>query len=78
MRIALDVRKQLSELCDRAQLTKSSCGNETEKIRKCLVYGLFRNVASLKKEGYYEVVSFCLRMRFLHLLILILNLLIFI
>ena len=57
MRIALDVRKQLSDLCDRMQLTKNSCGNETEKIRKCLLSGLFRNVASLKKEGYYEVVS---------------------
>lgn len=56
MRTALDVRKQLSALCDQVQLAKNSCGNDTEKIRKCLVYGLFMNVAERKKEGYYEVV----------------------
>ena len=55
--MALEVRKQLSALCEHAQLAKTSCGNDTEKIRKCLVYGLFMNVAERKKEGHYEVVS---------------------
>ncbi|KAF5274700.1 hypothetical protein FQA39_LY07092 [Lamprigera yunnana] len=50
---AAQVRTQLLEICQKLQIPISSCGNNTEQVRKCLVTGLFMNVAELHKEKQY-------------------------
>ncbi|KAF5274963.1 hypothetical protein FQR65_LT04306 [Abscondita terminalis] len=47
------VRKQLLEVCQRLEIPITSCGNNTDQVRKCLVTGLFTNVAELHKEKQY-------------------------
>nr|XP_054770806.1 ATP-dependent RNA helicase DHX33-like [Lytechinus pictus] len=50
---AIDVRKQLRELCVRANLQLQSCGHDFTQIRKCLTQGLFMNSAELQCDGSY-------------------------
>uniref|UniRef100_A0A1Y1LTH7 RNA helicase n=2 Tax=Photinus pyralis TaxID=7054 RepID=A0A1Y1LTH7_PHOPY len=50
---AAQVRTQLLEVCQRLKLPVVSCGNDVEPIRKCLLTGLFMNVAELHKEKQY-------------------------
>ncbi|KAK2146555.1 hypothetical protein LSH36_600g01084 [Paralvinella palmiformis] len=57
LRTAVDVKKQLKEICTRQQLPVESCGQDTTAIRKCLCAGFFMNAAELQKEGQYVTVS---------------------
>lgn len=50
---AVEVRKQLRELCVRAGLPLQSCGHDFTAIRKCLTQGLFTNAAELQCDGSY-------------------------
>nr|CAD7392501.1 unnamed protein product [Timema cristinae] len=53
LQYASKVRTQLSELCERCKVPMSSCGQDTEPVRKCLITGLFMNVAELQREKKY-------------------------
>lgn len=54
---AAEVRRQLWELCERAGLLHSSCGQDMDVVRKCLLTGLFHNVAELQRDKHYLTVS---------------------
>lgn len=54
---ATSVRKQLLEICNRCDMPVRSCGNRLDQVRKCLVAGLFMNVAELHKDRQYITVS---------------------
>lgn len=54
---AREVRSQLAEICKKMDLNVSSCGSNMEQIRKCLLTGLFMNVAVLHKDKQYITVS---------------------
>ncbi|KAI8752908.1 ATP-dependent RNA helicase DHX33 [Biomphalaria glabrata] len=51
MHNAQEIRKQLREICERNNMTFTSCGRDTTTIRKCLAAGFFMNAAELSKEG---------------------------
>ncbi|XP_047109193.1 ATP-dependent RNA helicase DHX33 isoform X1 [Schistocerca piceifrons] len=57
LQYASDVYTQLLELCKRCKVPLSSCGQDIDKIRKCLVTGLFMNVAELQRERQYITVD---------------------
>lgn len=49
---ARDVRDQLAKLCDRVEVTLSSCGSTNiEPIQKAITAGFFPNAARLNKDG---------------------------
>ncbi|KAI9563591.1 hypothetical protein GHT06_011055 [Daphnia sinensis] len=50
---AVEVRKQLAELCERTNIPMKSCNPQTEPIRRCLLAGLFLSVAEYQREGHY-------------------------
>lgn len=54
---ACNVRKQLAETAERANLEKSSCGTNTENLRKALLEGLYDNVAELQRDQTYMTVN---------------------
>jgi hypothetical protein len=56
MKLATEIRKQLSELCVKADIPLVSSGNNTEIIRKCLTSGLIFNAAVLQRDGNYKTV----------------------
>lgn len=58
---ARQIRTQLEEICVKCGLNPSSCGSQMDQIRKCLLTGLFMNVAELHKDKNYITVSFCLK-----------------
>ncbi|KAG8231162.1 hypothetical protein J437_LFUL011831 [Ladona fulva] len=45
------------DLCMKSGISKSSCGQETEKVRKGLIAGNFSNIAQLQKEGHYLTIG---------------------
>ncbi|XP_064455856.1 ATP-dependent RNA helicase DHX33-like [Ornithodoros turicata] len=53
----LDIRRQLAALCAQADVPLKSCGKDTAAVRKCMISGLFTNVAELQKEGHYTTVE---------------------
>eukprot|EP00047_Mylnosiga_fluctuans_P021814 m.109410 g.109410 ORF g.109410 m.109410 type:complete len:676 (+) comp9039_c1_seq2:13-2040(+) len=55
MATVVDVRAQLRELCQRADVPLASCGSDTEAYRRCLLTGMFHNVALLQQDGQYKV-----------------------
>lgn len=55
--MAVEVRKQLSELCKHVGIPLKSCGQDTARVRKCLAYGLFLNAAELQREGGYNTLD---------------------
>ena len=55
MLTVLETRRQLAETADRMGLPRSSCRDDTVAIRKCLLTGLFANVAQLQGDGSYRV-----------------------
>ena len=57
MQFAVEVRKQLMELCRRNEIPVQSCANHTDLVRKALAEGLFTNVAKLTRDGHYVTVS---------------------
>ena len=58
MATVLDIRRQLSELCERVGVAVTSGGAEcSENVRRALLAGLFVNVAEHVGEGKYKTVS---------------------
>lgn len=59
---AKEVRLQLAEICRKCEIPVSSCGSHMDPIRRCLLTGLFMNVAELYKsslnEKHYITVSY--------------------
>lgn len=53
---AREVRMQLEEICKKCDLTVSSCGSQMDQLRKCLLTGLFTNVAELHRDRQYITV----------------------
>lgn len=49
---------QLVTLCSKLHIRSTSCGQDTDNIRKCLISGLFKNVAVLQKDKSYSTVRF--------------------
>lgn len=47
---AREVRSQLAEICQRCDIPLSSCGSNMDQVRKCLITGLFMNVAELYRN----------------------------
>ncbi|XP_058794308.1 ATP-dependent RNA helicase DHX33 [Phymastichus coffea] len=54
---AVNVRKQLASLTERAKLERNSCGNDTESLRKALFEGLSENLAELQRDQNYVAVT---------------------
>lgn len=54
---AREVRNQLSEICERLELPKSTCGDNVDQVRKCLISGLFNNVAEVQRDHQYMTLS---------------------
>ncbi|PSN38038.1 putative ATP-dependent RNA helicase DHX33 [Blattella germanica] len=50
---ASEVRSQLAELCQRSKIPSSTCGQNFDQVRKCLITGLFMNIAELQREKKY-------------------------
>ncbi|KAG0719961.1 ATP-dependent RNA helicase DHX33 [Chionoecetes opilio] len=50
---ALEVRKQLVQVCQRCGVTITSCQQNTDSVRRCLATGLYTNVAELQLDGKY-------------------------
>ncbi|KAJ8917565.1 hypothetical protein NQ315_005614 [Exocentrus adspersus] len=50
---AREVRNQLEDICKKCDLTVSSCGGQMDQLRKCLLTGLFTNVAQLYRDRQY-------------------------
>lgn len=60
---AKDVRNQLKEICDKCHIPESTCGNNLDKVRKCLIAGLFNNIAELQRDSFYMAISIRQRAR---------------
>uniref|UniRef100_A0A336MTZ8 RNA helicase n=2 Tax=Culicoides sonorensis TaxID=179676 RepID=A0A336MTZ8_CULSO len=54
---AKKVKQQLSEICHRLGMPASSCGSDTDAVRKCLITGLFTNIAELQSDNHYLTLS---------------------
>lgn len=54
---AREVRTQLADICMKCQIPTSSCGSNMDQVRKCLVSGLFMNVAELHRDKNYITVN---------------------
>lgn len=52
LKLAVMVRKQLLSLCKTSGMSASSCGQDTEIVRKAFVYGLFNNIAQMWNGKY--------------------------
>lgn len=48
-----EVRSQLQEICKQCDIRGSSCGSQMDQLRKCLLSGLFMNVAELHRDRQY-------------------------
>ncbi len=54
LKFAMEVRRQLMDLCRRHDIPVQSAGpGQTEPVRRALARGLFTNVARLTKEGHH-------------------------
>lgn len=53
---AVNVRKQLASLTERAKLEKISCESNTEYLRRALLEGLSENLAELQRDQNYVAV----------------------
>ncbi|XP_011197201.2 ATP-dependent RNA helicase DHX33 [Bactrocera dorsalis] len=54
---AREVRKQLQEIVERLDLPLNSCGNNQDQVRKCLLIGLFDNIAELQRDNTYLTIT---------------------
>jgi Domain of unknown function (DUF1605). len=57
MEYAASVREQLVDLCRRCGISPSSCGQNVDIVRKCLLKGLFMSIAQLQRDKKYITVS---------------------
>lgn len=53
MAYVTEIRSQLEEICKNCSISKSSCTDRTDNLRKALIAGLFMNVAELSKDRQY-------------------------
>lgn len=57
-----EVRTQLAEICRKCEIPVSSCGTNMDSVKKCLLSGMFMNVAELYKSSlndkHYITVSY--------------------
>lgn len=61
---AREVRSQLVDVCRRLDMKMSSCGSDIDRLRKCLLSGLFTSVAELNRDKQYITVSLCVQLTF--------------
>ncbi|KAI8119400.1 hypothetical protein FF38_09927 [Lucilia cuprina] len=54
---AREVRSQLLEIVERLALQVNSCGNNFDQVRKCLLVGLFDNIAELQRDNFYLTIT---------------------
>ncbi|XP_053672367.1 ATP-dependent RNA helicase DHX33 [Anopheles nili] len=60
---AASIREQLSEICKSFDMPSSSCGKETTPVAKCLLTGLFGNIATKQPDHLYLTSSNALKAR---------------
>lgn len=60
---ATEIRKQLAQICQQNDIPLSTCGQNTDMVRKCLVTGYFMNVAELQRDKKYIMVESKQRVR---------------
>ena len=53
---AFSIRSQLLKFLKRFNIPLESCGNDTVKIRKCLVSGYFANAAKMMPDGSFRTI----------------------
>ncbi|CAG8613199.1 5761_t:CDS:10, partial [Paraglomus occultum] len=53
---AFSIRSQLLKFLKRFNIPLESCGNDTVKIRKCLVSGYFANAAKMMPDGSFKTI----------------------
>lgn len=51
------MRKQLLEIVERLSLQINSCGSNFDQVRKCLLAGLFDNIAELQRDNFYMTIT---------------------
>jgi len=54
---AIQIRKQLAEICLNNKMEPCTCGEDTEAIRRCMTTGLRSNVAVLDSKDTYKVLE---------------------
>ena len=52
----MSIREQLKKYLERFDVPIESCGNDTVKIRKCLVSGYFAHAAKMQPDGSFRSV----------------------
>ena len=57
MTTVLDIRKQLRELCIKANIPISSNQSDLTPLRKCVAFGFFTNAAELHPDGTYRAID---------------------
>ncbi|XP_001624631.2 ATP-dependent RNA helicase DHX33 [Nematostella vectensis] len=57
MKLVMDIRKQLREICIRLEIKLQSCGKDSATLRQCLCRGLFMNSAELQLDGTYQTLN---------------------
>ncbi|KAK9509920.1 hypothetical protein O3M35_004807 [Rhynocoris fuscipes] len=54
---ATKVRKQLGDICRKCNIPMSTCGQNFDKIRQCLITGFFMNLAELQRDKKYLTIG---------------------
>lgn len=57
MKLVIDIRKQLREICERLDISLKSCGKDTGLVRQSIARGLFMNAAELQLDGTYQTIT---------------------
>lgn len=58
---AKEVRQQLLDILSALKLKMSSCGENLDQVRKCMISGLFDNIAELRHDRGYLTITGKLR-----------------
>ncbi|KAG1714843.1 ATP-dependent RNA helicase DHX33 [Nymphon striatum] len=53
IKMAIEVKKQLVEVCQNVKIPLKSCGQDTIPIRKCFATGMLKNTAEICPDGTY-------------------------
>ncbi|XP_073986737.1 ATP-dependent RNA helicase DHX33 isoform X2 [Rhodnius prolixus] len=54
---ATKVRKQLGDICRKCNISVSSCGQDFDALRQCLLTGFFMNIAELQRDKKYITIG---------------------
>ncbi|CAF1020682.1 unnamed protein product [Brachionus calyciflorus] len=57
LKLAVEINKQLKEICNRNSIKLSSSTNDSVKIRMALISGFFMNAAEYQKENEYKTIT---------------------